>query len=232
MLMDKIIDIKGIGSPGVSFTEALNKKFERYHEFFENHSNEEMEYRQMQIKMNQELQITRSAIRVDIPFLYNNGFLNEYRTNKIGKIKIGNLITKIGKAYLETIKLQTEYVDKLNEKINTEISEIIKFIMILALIHRKNNGQEENYFKILKFIYYNESIDEKEFYLMVRTPDNEELKNDVKLYRNGELNIILQNNNTVFEYNKRLLIQAGLIKNVGRRYFLNKDNIELIKDLI
>ena len=229
--MDKIIDIKGIGSPGVSFTEALNNKFERYEEFCKKHYNEELEYKELQLKMSQELGITESAIRVDVPFLYNNGFLNEYRKDKIGKIKLKNFISNLGRAYIETIKLQKNYSEQLDNKINNEISEILKLIMILALIHRKCNGQEENYFRILRFIYHNNSIDENEFYMILTTNENE-TKNDIELYRNGELNIILENNNTVFEYNKRLLIQAGLIQNIDKRYYLNEDKIEVIKELI
>lgn len=229
--MNKTIDIKGIGSPGVSLTENLNRKFKGYEEFCKNHCNEEMNYKEMQIKMSQELKITESAIRVDIPFLYNNGFLNEYRKDKIGKIKLNNFISDLGKSYLEIIKMQDKYSEKLDDRINNEISRILKFVMILALIHRKKNGQEENYFKILRFIYYNNSIDENEFYLMLTT-NEDELKYNIEKYRKGELNITLENNNTVFEYNKRLLIQAGLIEDVNRRYYLNKENIEIIKDLI
>lgn len=229
---DIVIDIKGIGSPGVSFTEKFNEKFKKYVKFIDEHSDEELDYKELQEKMKENLGITESAIRVDIPFLYNNGFLNEYRKDKIGKIKLKNFVTRLGRAYIEVIELQKNCTENVNQEIVSKIEDILKLIMVLSLIYRKNNGQEENYFKILEFINEFGSIDEKEFYLMLATSDKEELKQKVELYRNNKLNIILENNNTVFEYNKRLLIQAGLIYDKNRRYYLEEKNVELIKGLI
>lgn len=229
---DIVIDIKGIGSPGVSFTEKFNEKFKKYVKFIDEHSDEELDYKELQEKMKENLGITESAIRVDIPFLYNNGFLNEYRKDKIGKIKLKNFVTRLGRAYIEVIELQKNCTENVNQEIVSKIEDILKLIMVLSLIYRKNNGQEENYFKILEFINEFVSIDEKEFYLMLATSDKEELKQKIELYRNNKLNIILENNNTVFEYNKRLLIQAGLIYDKNRRYYLEEKNVELIKGLI
>ena len=229
---DIVIDIKGIGSPGVSFTEKFNEKFKKYVKFIDEHSDEELDYKELQEKMKENLGITESAIRVDIPFLYNNGFLNEYRKDKIGKIKLKNFVTRLGRAYIEVIELQKNCTENVNQEIVSKIEDILKLIMVLSLIYRKNNGQEENYFKILEFINEFGSIDEKEFYLMLATSDKEELKQKIELYRNNKLNIILENNNTVFEYNKRLLIQAVLIYDNNRRYYLEEKNVELIKGLI
>lgn len=229
---DIVIDIKGIGSPGVSFTKKFNEKFKKYVKFIDKYSEEEMDYKELQIKMNKDIGITESAIRVDIPFLYNNGFLNEYRKDKIGKIKLKNFVSRLGRAYIEVIELQEQFLENVDDEVMSKIEDILKLIIMLSLLYRKNNGQEENYFKILEFINEFNSIDEKEFYLMLTTGDKQDLKQKIELYRNNELNIRLENNNTVFEYNKRLLIQAGLIYDKNRRYYLEENNIELIKELI
>ncbi len=229
---EKIIDIKGFGSPGVSFTENFNKKLEKYAMFINIHKDEELEYKELQTKMNEELKITESAIRVDIPFLYNNGFLNDYRKDKIGKIKLSNFISNLGKAYIELIEIKEEYSGSISSDIDKKIEEILKLIIVLSLINRKNNGQEENYFEILRFIYENNSIDEKEFYLLKTINDKEELKREVEMYRKGKLNIILENNNTVFTYNKSMLIQAGLIKEMDKRYYIDENSIDLVEKII
>ena len=229
---EKIIDIKGFGSPGVSFTENFNKKLEKYAMFINIHKDEQLEYKELQTKMNEELKITESAIRVDIPFLYNNGFLNDYRKDKIGKIKLSNFISNLGKAYIELIEIKEEYSGNISSDIDKKIEEILKLIIVLSLINRKNNGQEENYFEILRFIYENNSIDEKEFYLLKTINDKEELKREVEMYRKGKLNIILENNNTVFTYNKSMLIQAGLIKEMDKRYYIDENSIDLVEKII
>ena len=229
---EKIIDIKGFGSPGVSFTENFNKKLEKYAMFINKHKDEELEYKELQTKMNEELKITESAIRVDIPFLYNNGFLNDYRKDKIGKIKLSNFISNLGKAYIELIEIKEKYSGSISSDIYKKIEEILKLIIVLSLINRKNNGQEENYFEILRFIYENNSIDEKEFYLLKTINDKEELKREVEMYRKGKLNIILENNNTVFTYNKSMLIQAGLIKEIDKRYYIDENSMDLVEKII
>lgn len=229
---ERIIDIKGFGSPGVSFTENFNKKLEKYAMFINIHKDEELEYKELQTKMNEELKITESAIRVDIPFLYNNGFLNDYRKDKIGKIKLSNFISNLGKAYIELIEIKEEYSGSISSDIDKKIEEILKLIIVLSLIDRKNNGQEENYFEILRFIHENNSIDEKEFYLLKTINDKEELKREVEMYRKGKLNIVLENNNTVFTYNKSMLIQAGLIKEMDKRYYIDENSIDLVEKII
>lgn len=228
--MEKIIDRRGIECSGVSFTPAMNEKFKKYMEVIENHINEEISYAQLQEYIQEEKEITKSAVRVDIPFLYNNGFVTEYRNVKI---KLNNFVTDLGKSYLDIVQAIDGANEIGQEPIVKILKETLSLIMALAIVHRKRTNSQEYYLDILKFIYLNGSINEDEFYLMVTSADKEVLKEELKDYRNGDLTIKLETNNLAYKYTKKFLEQANLIQeSTSGRMILNENMITIIKKIV
>ena len=228
--MKKIIDRKGIQCSGVSFTPAMNEKIQKYLKVINNHINEEVLYVELQEYIQQETGITKSAFRVDMPFLYNSGFVIDYHH---GKIKLSELFTDLGKAYIEIIRSIQKANELRQDAISKSLTETLSFIMLLSILHRKSINAEEYYLDMLKFIYTYGSINEDEFYLMVTSKSDLELIEDLSAYRDGILNIKLETNNLAYGYTKSFLKQANLIdENRNGRLILNENMIEIINKIV
>ena len=57
----------------------------------------------LQAIIEEEQQISNSAVRVDFPFLFNGGFIKEYKKDKI---ELNNFFTNEGLSYYEVIKIK------------------------------------------------------------------------------------------------------------------------------
>lgn len=226
------IDVKGINCSGVSFTEGLLQKYVNYYETVHKHKEEYLTYIELQRLFEEELHITESATRVDIPFLYNNGLINEYRKEKIN---LDQFFTNLGKSYYEIIKIKNILNDEEDAYFNNKINEINSLIILEMLFYRKKTNNEEYYLKMLKFISDYTSLDEKEFYLMVRyEEDIETLNNYIEAYRKGEIDINLINANNTYQYTKKMLIQADVVieNKEERRLYLNEKMRIMIEELL
>lgn len=224
------IDTRGVQCAGVSFTDAFKEKFLKYIDVLQENSNKSMIYVDLQELISSKTGITPSAIRVDMPFLYNSGLINDYRQNVIGEIELGNLVTKLGKSYYTLILMQNLESD---ETVSSKLKDLEELIIIQTIMNRKETNNEEYYVDLIKFIYNNKSIDEKEFYIMINNIDDPEtLKRLTTSYREGSIDISLVNSNNAYQYTKKILLQSNLLVENEKRLYINDKWKDLIKYIV
>jgi len=225
------INIAGIQCAGVSFTAAFKNKYIEYVNIIEKNKNKELFYTELQELIKNETSITESAVRVDIPFLFNSGFINDYKQDSVGKIKMKSFITNLGKIYYEVVEIKKILND--DKVIEEYINEIESLLIIESLKYRLNNFKDEYYIKMLKFIFDNQSMNVNEFYLMVlyeNTPNK--LKELVTAYRNNEIEINLLGTNNAYQYTKRVLLQADLLFEKEGQLIINPKWYSLIQIIL
>lgn len=224
------IDTRGVQCAGVSFTDALKEKYLKYIDIIQENKRKTMNYAELQELISEKTGITHSAIRVDMPFLYNSGLINDYRQNIVGEIELGNLVTKLGKSYYTLILMQNMESD---ETVSNKLKDLEELIIIQTIMNRKENDNEEYYVDLIKFVYNNRSIDEKEFYLMINNKDNlDELKRLTNNYRDGSMDIDLINSNNAYQYTKKILLQSNLLVEDDKRLYINDKWKDLIKYIV
>lgn len=224
------IDTRGVQCAGVSFTDAFKEKFLKYIDVLQENSNKSMIYVDLQELISSKTGITPSAIRVDMPFLYNSGLINDYRQSVIGEIELGNLVTKLGKSYYTLILMQNLESD---ETVSSKLKDLEELIIIQTIMNRKETDNEEYYVDLIKFIYNNKSIDEKEFYIMINNIDDPEtLKRLTTSYREGSIDISLVNSNNAYQYTKKILLQSNLLVENEKRLYINDKWKDLIKYIV
>lgn len=226
------INIQGIQCAGVSFTEGLDDKYIKYFEIIDKYKNEQLNYRELQVIIEEEQQISNSAVRVDFPFLFNGGFIKDYKKEKI---KLSDFFSNEGLSYYEVIKIKKALDENEDEYLYNKFKELRSLLIISSLKYRKENKQEEYYLKMLDFIYKYGEITEKEFYLMIHCEGNNEmLHRYVTDYRTGNIDIDLVGVNNTYQYTKKLLLQADIIfeRNDEKKLILNEKHLRLIENLI
>lgn len=228
------IDIKGIQCAGVSFTDGFDNKYMKYYESVNDTKKGRVSYAELQRIFEENFKITNSATRVDFPFLFNNGLINEYRSGYIEEIELEKLFTNLGKSYYEVLKLK-ELLDIEDSFIMNEIYNIKSLIICETLFYRKKTNNKEYYFDMLKYISDYGKINEKEFFLMIKYSDSADLldkyRND---YRNGDIEIELKNANNAYQYTKKILLQSNLIieNKEENILILNTSKESIIKKLL
>lgn len=226
------IDVQKIQCAGVSFTEGLGTKYMKYYEVIRKHYNKELTYAELQKLFETEIGITNSATRVDIPFLFNSGLVGEYKNDRI---KLNDFFTDLGKCFYEILKIKELLSENEDEYLQKEIEKINNLIILDSLFYRKLTGNDEYYLKMLRYIYDYGSIDDKEFYLMIKYEDDKELLEKYRdEYKNKEIEINLINANNTYQYTKRLLVQANAIieNKEEKRLFLNIKMKDIIEKLL
>lgn len=226
------IDVQKIQCAGVSFTEGLGEKYIRYYETVYKHYGEEVTYVELQKMFETEIGITNSATRVDIPFLFNSGLISEYKKEKI---QLNTLFTDLGKCFYEILKIKELLNENEDEYLKSEVEKINNLIILDSLFYRELTGNDEYYIKLLRYIYDYGSIDDKEFYLMIKYEDDKELLEKYRYeYQNKEIEINLINTNNTYQYTKRLLIQANVIieNKDEKKLFLNEKMKDIIEELL
>ena len=226
------IDIQKIQCAGVSFTDGLGLKFIKYYDTICKYKDKSMTYVDIQNLFEKEIEISKSATRVDIPFLFNSGLIREYKNEEI---KLSDFLTDLGKCYYEFLKIKEIVSEEEDEYLIKKIGEIGQLVILDSLFYRKMTKNDEYYLKLLKNIYKYKTINEKEFYLTIKyEDDNELLEKYITEYRNGEIDINLVNANNTYQYTKNLLIQSGIVfeNKEEKRLILNKDKKAIIEELL
>ena len=239
--MDKEIIIPiGVSNAGVSLTEQTNNNLLKIYEWANNNKDLLLTYRQIQEKVSQECNISKSNTRMYTPFLYKNGFVGDY-TN--GAIYINNYFTDLGKAYLETLASikSAERID--NSVVLKQLYYSLQDICLLGLMNRQKINEGEMYLDFLKFCYKYDRINADEFYRMLyeREIGTEEyidsIEDDIKAYRNGNMSFVIKHERrsegqviigpmeqNIFTYTKTFIMQCGIITDAMDSYFKPVEN--------
>ncbi len=242
--MKKCITINQISNPGISLTEETNKKILLIEKIILENNNKQLPYKKFQEYLINNKIFTGSYIRSLMPFLYNLGFINDYKEG----VDFSQFFTSLGEAYIECIKALKKISEKSNE-IVFNMKEIKSDIILMGLndMEKKAYNFYCSYCQILKFLKKYNSINREQFFILKYCEQNklDEIDYIQKYKKNPNsfiIKIINVNNekvsyksNNSFNYFIALLSeeQGNLVKKIDQNNFkLNNDKIEIINELL
>lgn len=208
-----------------------------------------VEYADFQRIIKENCNITESNVRMYAPFLFNQGFINQYKNGSL--INIPDFFTPLGKAYIKSIILSSKIE---SEEAKRRAEDITKKIVALSMFNRKMKEVKEYYFDFLVFGFKYGTINLKEFNYMlyekeVKMTENyiDAVSEKISEIRNGDIDFeFLQDRlnkqgeqvrdefpDNTFNYTRNLLLEAGLISETdSKTYKINSENETLARLLI
>ncbi len=246
------IIINNCSSAGASFSDGINNTFVQLYNFVCEEPNKCENIKDLRKSYYEKFNLSSYA-RNMFTLVRECGFIR-YENGQT--LKRSDLFTDLGKSYVLTYIQLLSLADK-DEAVKNEIEKVQRNILFLGVRNiTKSDSYGDVYKEVLKYTYENEYIDVIEFaymlYTMQNDVDEEEVKNNIKLYRSGDIDINVKvrvrddtnNSNgsdrigdlkdsSAFTYIVGLYMQAGILysEQIGqkKKYYFNKSMSEKVR---
>lgn len=237
-----------IGNAGMSFTDKVNANLIKIYNYTCT-CDDIVGYADFQKRIKDNCNISESNVRMYSPFLFYQGFINDYKSKAL--IKISDFFTPLGKSFVKSLLLS----DKINsEAAKRKACDITKDIIALGMFNRKRLNQKDYYFDFLEFCIKYDQIVLKEFNYMLYERETEKCENyidavsdKIHQFRNGDIDFeFLQDRiskqgeqvrdtfpDNTFNYTRNLLLEADLIVETNNKeYKINPNKKTVVQSLI
>lgn len=216
-----------IGNAGMSFSDTTNNGLIRIFDYLNSLPKDlYLSYKDLQQKIEDNAGVTASNVRMYSPFLGSLGFVS-YK----GKFKAGEYFTRLGKAYIQILRILNCIEG--NPAAKKKAEEIKGNILVLGLVNKRNSNSKDYYYDFLelclKYNYtnitefnimlYEKAEKKSEDYLESIASEVRSLRESPIEYRfmqdrtskSGEQTRALFPDNT-FNYTRSLLLESKLVE--------------------